>query len=193
MKSKKFAEESHPLFTDDLVRIILDEATIQAKVQELADLISSEYEGVGKDELVVVGVLKGSFIFMADLCRKLSVHHSVDFIALSSYGRSGSLHTGNVRMLMDVRENLEGKHVLIVEDILDSGYTLDYLIRNFKTRKPKSLKTIAFLRKPDCVKIDVEMDYIGFDIPDVWVVGYGLDLAEEYRTLPFLAEIKPIA
>ncbi len=192
MESKKNVAESHALFTEDLVRIILDEETIQSRVQELATAISEEYRGVGPDELVIVGVLKGSFVFMADLCRRLEVHHSVDFIALSSYGLSGSTRTGNVRMLMDVRENLAGKHVLIVEDILDSGYTLDYLIQNFQTRRPKSLKTIAFLRKPDCVEIDVELDYIGFDIPNVWVVGYGLDLSEQYRTLPFLAEIKPV-
>lgn len=177
-----------PPLQDDLIRVLIDADTIQRKVSELARTISDDYKEI--DKLVVVGVLKGSFIFTADLCRQLGVNHSVDFIALSSYG-SGAKATGNVRMIMDVRENLAGKHVLIVEDILDSGYTLDYLKRNFETRRPASLKTIALLNKQDRREVEVDLDYMGFDIPDVWVVGYGLDYAERFRTLPYIAEMEP--
>ncbi len=178
-----------PPLKEDLIRVLIDADTIQRKVSELARQISEDHKS--DETLVVVGVLKGSFIFAADLCRQLEVDHIVDFIALSSYGSTAKA-TGNVRLIMDVRENLAGKHVLIVEDILDSGYTLDYLKRNFETRKPASLKTIALLNKQERREVDVTLDYVGFDIPDVWVVGYGLDYAEKYRTLPYIAEMKPV-
>jgi hypoxanthine phosphoribosyltransferase len=179
-----------PPLTSDLVRVLIDADTIQNRVEELAKIITEDYQHV--DELVLVGVLKGSFIFMSDLARRLGIPHTVDFIALSSYGNS-ERSSGNVRMIMDVRENLAGRHVLIIEDILDSGYTLEYLIRNFESRRPESLKTVALLDKPDRRIVNVELDYLGFEIPDVWVVGYGLDYAEKYRTLPYIAEMKPIA
>ncbi|MGM0432970.1 MAG: hypoxanthine phosphoribosyltransferase [Spirochaetota bacterium] len=176
-----------PPLKDDLVRVLIDASTIERRVSELARQITQDYrEG---EHIVVIGVLKGSFVFMADLCRQLGVDHSVDFIALSSYG-STAKSTGNVRMIMDVRENIAGKHVLIVEDILDSGYTLDYLKRNFETRQPASLRTVALLNKQERREVDITLDYMGFDIPDVWVVGYGLDFAEKYRTLPYIAEMK---
>ncbi|MCF7933639.1 MAG: hypoxanthine phosphoribosyltransferase [Spirochaetia bacterium] len=178
-----------PPLKEDLIRVLIDADTIQRRVSELARQINRDYADV--DKIVVVGVLKGSFIFAADLCRALEVNHSVDFIALSSYGSTAKA-TGNVRLIMDVRENLADKHVLIVEDILDSGYTLDYLKRNFETRKPASLKTIALLNKQDRRVVDITLDYMGFDIPDVWVVGYGLDYAEQYRTLPYIAEMRPV-
>ena len=113
----------------------------------------------------------------------------IDFIAVSSYGK-GSETTGNVRLLMDTRENLENHHVLIVEDILDTGYTLDYLVRNFKARGTKSVNTTVLLEKPDRHVVHVDLKYVGFTIPDVWVVGYGLDYGEQYRTLPYIAEMK---
>lgn len=178
-----------PPLAQGLVRVLIDADTIERKVAQLAREITASYDP--EDRLVVVGVLKGSFIFAADLCRQLGLDHSVDFIALSSYGSTAKA-TGNVRLIMDVRENLADKHVLIVEDILDSGYTLDYLKRNFETRKPKSLKTIALLNKPDRREVEVELDFKGFDIPDVWVVGYGLDYAEKFRTLPYIAEMAPV-
>jgi len=178
-----------PPLSDDLIRVLIDADTIERKVYELAQNISIDHND-GK-ELVVVGVLKGAFVFTADLCRQLSIPHSVDFIALSSYGNTSET-TGNVRLIMDVREDLADKHVLIVEDIMDSGYTLDYLKRNFSTRNPASLKTVALLSKPERRLIDVEPDYLGFEIPDVWVVGYGLDYAELHRTLPYIAEMKPV-
>jgi len=174
----------------DLVRVLIDDEPIQRRLDDLEQSINKEYEGIA-ESLILVGVLKGSFIFLADLCRKLKVPHVIDFISLSSYG-SSSQSTGNVRMIMDTRENLEGRHVMIVEDILDSGYTLDYLCRNFAARNPASLKTVVLLDKPERRKVDVELDYIGFEIPDVWVVGYGLDYAERYRTLPYIAQMVPV-
>jgi hypoxanthine phosphoribosyltransferase len=179
-----------PPLTKDLVRVLIDADTIQRRVNELAHQINKDYEGI-KESLILVGVLKGSFIFLSDLCRKLNVPHVIDFISLSSYGATTQA-TGNVRMIMDTRENLEGRHVMIIEDILDSGYTLDYLCRNFAARNPASLKTAVLLDKPQRRKVDVELDYIGFEIPDVWVVGYGLDYAERYRTLPYIAEMVPV-
>ena len=179
-----------PPLTKDLIRVLIDADTIQRRVSELAQQINKTYAGM-QGTLILVGVLKGSFIFLADLCRKLEIPHVVDFISLSSYA-SGSQTTGNVRMIMDTRENMEGRHVMIVEDILDSGYTLDYLCRNFLTRKVASLRTAVLLDKPERRKVDVKLDYVGFQIPDVWVVGYGLDYAEKYRTLPYIAEMVPV-
>jgi hypoxanthine phosphoribosyltransferase len=178
-----------PPLSSGLVRVLIDADTIQRRVTELARIITNDYKDV--KDLVLVGVLKGSFILLSDLSRKLGVTHTIDFIALSSYGNSEK-SSGNVRMIMDVRENLADKHVLIIEDILDSGYTLDYLKRNFESRRPASLKTVALLDKPERRVVEVEVDYLGFEIPDVWVVGYGLDYAEKYRTLPYIAEMKPV-
>ncbi len=177
-----------PALTKDLARVLIDADTISRRVDELAHQINEAYADI-EGRLILVGVLKGSFILTADLCRKLKVPHVVDFIALSSY--QGDRTSGNVRLLMDTRENMEGKHVLIIEDILDSGYTLDYLIRNFNARKPASVKTLVLLDKPDRHTVPVEIDYMGFTIPDVWVVGYGLDYNERYRTLPYIAEMYP--
>ncbi len=173
-----------PPLSDDLVSVLIDADTIQRKVSELAQRISADYKEC--KELVVVAVLKGAFIFAADLCRQLSIAHTVDFIALSSYGNR-DYTSGNVRLIMDVRENLANKDVLIVEDILDSGHTLSYLARNFAARQPSSLKTAALVSKPDRLITDIKLDYLGFEIPDVWVVGYGLDYAEQHRTLPYIA------
>ena len=178
-----------PALTEDLVRVLIDADTINRRVDELARQISADYKG-SEGTLILVGVLKGSFIFIAALARKLNVDHVVDFIALSS---SQGDHSGNVRLLMDTRENMEDKHVLIIEDILDSGNTLDYLIRNFKTRNPKSVRTAVLLDKPDRHVVPVDIDYIGFTIPDVWVVGYGLDYNEKHRPLPYIAEMYPQA
>lgn len=177
-----------PALTKDLARVLIDADTISRRVDELAHQINEAYADI-EGRLILVGVLKGSFILTADLCRKLTVPHVVDFIALSSY--QGDRTSGNVRLLMDTRENMEGKHVLIIEDILDSGYTLDYLIRNFNARKPASVKTLVLLDKPDRHTVPVEINYMGFTIPDVWVVGYGLDYNERYRTLPYIAEMYP--
>ena len=172
---------------DELERILIDSATIERRVNDLALQVSTDYADAG--QIIVVGVLKGSFIFMSDLCRRLTIPHRIDFIALSSYGQTATA-TGVVRMLMDLKINIAGRHVLVVEDIVDSGYTLDYLMRNLSTRNPASLRTCVLLSKPDRRKVEISVDYLGFEIPDVWVVGYGLDYADTHRTLPFIAELK---
>jgi len=171
---------------NDLARILVSADSIQTRVQELADQISYDYRNV--ERLYIIGILKGAFIFMADLCRKLSVPHKVDFMAVSSYGKTTS--TGAVRLLMDLREPIEGQHTMIVEDIADSGHTLSYLFHVLQGRNPASLKTCVLLRKQR-QGYNIPVDYLGFDIPDAWVVGYGLDYADMYRTLPYIAELKP--
>lgn len=168
--------------------ILISEEAIQSRVLELAEQISSDYDD-GSD-LVMVGVLKGSFIFLADLSRRLTIPRTIEFIAVSSYG-SGSVSSGAVRLVMDVRGNIEGKHVLIVEDIVDTGHTLKYLIGMMKSHRPASVRTAALVRKAERAEVDVDVDYLGFDIGDEWVVGYGLDFAEQNRSLPYIGIIKP--
>ena len=168
--------------------VLISEEDIQSRVSELADQISAEYDD--GNEVVMVGVLKGSFIFLADLSRRLSIPRTIEFIAVSSYG-DGSVSSGAVRLVMDVRGNIEGKHVLIVEDIVDTGHTLKYLIGMMKSHRPASIRTAALVRKAESAEVDVTIDYLGFDIGDEWVVGYGLDFAEQNRTLPYIGVIKP--
>lgn len=176
-------KELHP----DLKRIIISSESIQIRVSEIANNISKDY--ADKKNIYIIGILKGAFIFLADLTRELSVPHVVDFMAVSSYGKTAT-SSGAVRIMMDLREPIEGKHVLIVEDIVDTGNTLNYLHRTLKGRKPASLQTCVLLQKKrESQKVPIH--YLGFDIPDVWVVGYGLDYADGYRTLPFIAELKP--
>jgi hypoxanthine phosphoribosyltransferase len=176
--------------SDAIDRVLLDEDAIAARVRRLAAEISDDYANVkyGNDGLVLVGVLKGAFVFLADLTRHLTIPHHVDFIALSSYNRGST--TGEVRLIMDSRINVADRHVLIVEDIVDTGHTLDYLQRTFAARQPASLRSCVFLSKPDRRQVEVEIDYLGFEIPDVWVVGYGLDFADRYRTLPYIGALK---
>ena len=174
----------------DEVEMLISEEEIDAKVRELADSISRDSRDV--DDLVLVGVLKGSFIFLADLARRLEVPNSVEFMALSTYG-DATTTDGAVRMIMDLRRSISGRHVLVVEDIVDTGYTLSYLLRNLAARRPASLRTCALVRKPDGHKVDAPVDYLGFEIPDLWVVGYGLDWAERFRTLPFIGFVTPDA
>jgi len=173
--------------SEAIERILLGEEVIQERVKELAAQVSEDYADV--EELVLVGVLKGSFIFLADLARHLTIPHRVDFIAVSSYNR-GVMSNGAVRLIMDTRSAVTREHILIVEDIVDTGFTLDYLVRNFSARRPASLRTCALLSKPDRREVEVSVDYLGFEIPDVWVVGYGLDFADLYRTLPYIAVLK---
>jgi hypoxanthine phosphoribosyltransferase len=173
---------------NDLARVLIDAQTIERRVAEMAQQVSADFAGV--NQVLVVGVLKGAFIFLADLCRRLTAPHRVDFIALSSYGQTATA-SGVVRMIMDLKINMQGRHVLVVEDIVDSGFTLDYLLRNFATREPAMLRSCVLLSKPERRQVQVDVDYLGFEIPDVWVVGYGLDYADTYRTLPYIAELKP--
>jgi hypoxanthine phosphoribosyltransferase len=172
----------------DSPEVLISEEDIQSRVSELASQISADYDD--GNEVVMVGVLKGSFIFLADLSRRLSIPRTIEFIAVSSYG-NGSVASGAVRLVMDVRGNIEGKHVLIVEDIVDTGHTLKYLIGMLKSHRPASIKTAALVRKAESAEVDVTIDYLGFDIGNEWVVGYGLDYAEQNRTLPYIGVIKP--
>ncbi|MGA9595657.1 MAG: hypoxanthine phosphoribosyltransferase [Acidimicrobiia bacterium] len=166
---------------------LLSSHDIQQRVASLAADIDRTYAGTGT--LVLIGVLKGSFIFLSDLARKLTVPHRVEFIAVTSYGAKESENADPVRLIMDVRHGIGGQDVLIVEDIVDTGHTLAYLKRLFIARDPRSLRTCSLLFKPARTEQDVDIDFLGFSIPDVWVVGYGLDYAERYRTLPYIAEL----
>lgn len=166
---------------------LISESTISNRVDELAAQISADY--ADSSQVYLIGVLRGAFIFLADLSRRLTVEHHVDFIALSSYG-DASTSPGAVRLIMDVRTDLEGRHVLIVEDIVDTGHTLKYLHETLAARHPASLRSVALVRKPDRAEVDVQVDYLGFDIPDVWVVGYGLDFDDRYRTLPYIGQVE---
>jgi hypoxanthine phosphoribosyltransferase len=169
----------------NLAQVVVSTEQIQTRVKELADQISADF--TDRENLYLVGILKGAFIFLADLTRHLTVPHTVDFMALSSYGKSTS--SGAVRILMDLREPIENQHLIIVEDIVDTGQTLKYLQRVLKGRKPASLHCCVLVRKQRD-NLNIPIDYLGFEIPDVWVVGYGLDFADKYRTLPYIAELK---
>lgn len=171
----------------DLERILVTTDEIHVKVKALAEKISYDYRDV--ERIYMIGILKGAFIFLADLCRELTVPHVVDFMAVSSYGKTTT--TGAVRLIMDLREPIDGQHAIIVEDIADSGKTLKYLYQVLQWHNPASLKTCVLLRKRKDM-LDVPIDYLGFDIPDAWVVGYGLDYADRFRTLPYIAELKKV-
>ncbi len=166
--------------------VLFSEDMIQERVRELGCLISADYSDV--EELVLIGVLRGCYIFLADLSRCLKIPRRIDFIAVSSYGHKTT--PGTLRLIMDTRTDIAGKHVLIIEDIVDTGQTLHYLLDMLGTRKPASLKTCTLLRKPDRLEKDVHIDYLGFDIPDLWVVGYGLDYADRYRALPYIGFVE---
>lgn len=166
--------------------VLISEADIAARVDELAARISADYADA--DDLLLVGVLRGAFIFLADLSRKLTIPCAVDFLSVASYVGA---EQGGVRLILDVRKSIEGRDVLLVEDIVDSGHTLDYLARTLAARQPKSLKTCVLTRKPGRLEVDVTVDYLGFDIPDEWVVGYGLDLEDRGRTLPYIGVVEP--
>ncbi len=167
--------------------VLIPEERIHRRVDELAAAISRDHAGA--DDLLLVGVLRGAFIFLADLARRLTVPCAVDFIALSSY--DGSTRAGEVRLVLDVRSSLRDRHVVVVEDIVDSGETLAYLLRAFRAREPASLRTCVLTRKPAGREAGVQVDYLGFEIPDAWVVGYGLDVADRYRTLPYIGTVDP--
>ncbi len=174
--------------SDESPEVLISEDDILRRVDELAAQISTDY--ADKGEIVLIGVLKGAFILLADLSRLLTVPRSIEFIAVSSY-EDGNEPSGAVRLVMDVRGSIQGKHVLIVEDIVDTGHTLHYLIEMLKSREPASIKSCVMLHKEHSTEVDVEIDYLGFTIGDEWVVGYGLDYAEQDRTLPYIGIVKP--
>ena len=163
--------------------ILIDKEALGGRIAELGADISADYQG---RDLLLIGVLKGAVFFMADLMRKLTIPCEVDFMAISSYGASTD-SSGVVRILKDLDINIEGRHVLVVEDIIDSGLTLSYLMRNLESREPATLEVCALLTKPDRREIDVPVRYVGFEIPNRFVIGYGLDFGERYRNLPYVA------
>lgn len=170
----------------DIGSIIYSESDLNERVVALGKQITEDYKG---EKLIVVGVMKGANLFVADLIRKLDLDIILDFIVVSSYGSSTET-TGVIRLLKDLDENIDSEHVLIVEDIIDSGLTLEYLVKNFETRNPKSVKICTLLNKVERRKVDMKVDYIGFQVPDEFIVGYGIDYAERYRNLPYVGILK---
>ncbi|MGM5595319.1 hypoxanthine phosphoribosyltransferase [Corynebacterium glucuronolyticum] len=180
---------SESRYGDEVQKVLLSEEQLQTHIQEMADKVSQEYKDID-DDLILVCVLKGAVYFLTDFSRKLSIPSQMEFMAVSSYGNSTS-SSGVVRILKDLDREIENRHVLIVEDIIDSGLTLSWLVRNLKSRHPASLNVITLLRKPEAQKAKVELLDVGFEIPDEFVIGYGLDFAERYRDLPYVGTLHP--
>ena len=172
----------------DVLRVLLSEEEIRAKCQEMGARISQDYKG---KNLMLVTVLKGAVVFLADLMRALDVPAEIDFMVVSSYGGANTTSTGLVKIVKDLDQDLSGKDVLIVEDILDTGVTLSHLVPMLKLRRPNSVRLCTILSKPSRRKVDIEPDYCGFEVPDEFVVGYGLDYDEKYRNLPYVGVLKP--
>ncbi|PZO98959.1 MAG: hypoxanthine phosphoribosyltransferase [Corynebacterium urealyticum] len=182
------AVPAHP-YGEDIEAVLVTEEDLQVRIQEMADRISEKYRDTEED-LILVCVLKGAVFFLTDFARKLSIPSQLEFMAVSSYGNSAS-SSGVVRILKDLDRDIEGRDVVIVEDIIDSGLTLSWLIRNLQGRQPRSLEVVTLLRKPEVVKAELELFDVGFDIPNEFVVGYGLDFAERYRDLPWVGTLHP--
>ena len=177
------------VFTDDIEQVLIPEAEIQAKLAEIGAKITVDYRD---RSLLLVGVLKGAFVVMADLARHIELPLQFDFMAVSSYG-AATKTSGVVRILKDLDHDLRDRDVLVVEDIVDPGLTLKYLLKNLAGRKPATLEVAALLRKEGIQQVNLDVRYVGFDIPNEFVVGYGLDYAEKYRNLPFIGTLKPSA
>lgn len=171
----------------DIERVLFTEEELKTRVAELGAQITADYQG---KEPVIISVLRGSYIFMADLTRSIDLPCSIDFMAVSSYGK-GTTSSGQVNIIKDLSDSIEGKDVLVVEDILDSGNTLSYLLEILKARHAASIKLCTLLDKPDRRVRDIKADYVGYSVPDLFVVGYGLDYAEKYRNLPYIGVLKP--
>lgn len=171
---------------DNIQEVLFTEEDLQKRVSEIADKINVDYEG---KELVLVGVLKGSVLFAADLIKKVTIPCEIDFMAVSSYGNSTE-SSGVVRILKDLDHSVENKHIILIEDIVDSGITLSYLLEYLKARKASSIEIVSLLNKPARRKADIDVKYIGFDVPDEFIVGYGIDYAEKYRNLPYIGILK---
>jgi hypoxanthine phosphoribosyltransferase len=179
-----------PDLVSDVAEVLLTEAQIEAKVAELGRQISADYAG---RDLTLVSVLKGSLPFMADLMRRVSLPLRIDLMEVSSYGGTATESSGLVRILKDLSAPIEGRDVLLVEDIIDTGLTLNYLIRYLKGKNPRSIKVCSLLNKPARRLVEIPLDYVGFEIPDAFVVGYGLDFGEVYRNLRFVGVLRPEA
>jgi hypoxanthine phosphoribosyltransferase len=183
------------VYDGDIASVLITEEQIREKITDLAVEVAAEYRercpGTGRStDLLLVGVLKGAVMFMTDLARALPLPVQLEFMAVTSYG-SATSSSGVVRILKDLDRDIAGRHVLIVEDIIDSGLTLSWLLKNLESRQPASLQVCTLLRKPDALKVEVPVRYIGFDIPNEFVVGYGLDFAERYRDLPYIGTLDP--
>ncbi len=182
---------AHELYPGDIQSVLLSEEQIHARTAELAAAVARDYgDSLNGEDLLLLTVLKGAVMFVTDLARAIPLPTQLEFMAVSSYGSSTS-SSGVVRILKDLDRDIHDRHVLIVEDIVDSGLTLSWLLRNLATRHPKSLRVCTLLRKPDAVRADVDIEYVGFDIPNEFVVGYGLDYAERYRDLPYIGTLDP--
>ena len=175
------------MYDEAVADVLYSEKDIQAKIDEMAAQIRADYDG---REILMVGVLKGAFMVISDLARALQVPLSIDFMSVASYG-SGTTSSGVVRILKDLDRDIAGQHVLVVEDVIDSGLTLNWLLKNLRSRNPASIEVAALLRKPAAAQVDVPVKYVGFDIENTFVVGYGLDYAERYRNLPYIGTLKP--
>ena len=175
------------MLENDIQEILFTEEQLKNRVGELARQIEADYAG---REIMFIGILRGSFIFMADLCRAVKLPCKLDFMSVSSYG-GGTTSSGQIQIIKDLSEDISGRHVIVVEDILDSGNTLSYLLNILEHRRPASIRLCALLDKPERRTKPVELHYCGFTIPDAFVVGYGLDYAEKYRSLPYIGILKP--
>ena len=175
------------MLEQDIQEILFSEEQLKTRVQEIAHEIERDYQG---KEIMLISVLRGSFIFMADLCRAIDLPCTLDFMSVSSYGK-GTTSSGQVQITKDLSEDITGRHIIVVEDILDSGNTLSYLLKILQHRHPASIRLCTLLDKPDRRVKPVEVHYSGFTIPDAFVVGYGLDYAEKYRNLPYIGVLKP--
>jgi len=176
-------------YGDDVESVLISKDSLQARIQKMADQVSDKYRD-SENDLILVCVLKGAVFFITDFARALTIPSQVEFMAVSSYGNS-TTSSGVVRILKDLDRNIAGRDVLIVEDIIDSGLTLSWLVRNLKNRKPKSLEVVTLLRKPEAIAAKVELLDVGFDIPNEFVIGYGLDYMERYRDLPWVGTLQP--
>ena len=175
------------IFDNDIQEVLFSEEQLKNRVREIARQITADYQG---KEIMLISVLRGSFVFMADLCRAIDLPCTVDFMAVSSYGK-GTKSSGQVQITKDLSEDISDRHIIVVEDILDSGNTLSYLLKILENRHPASIRLCTLLDKPDRRVKPVEVHYSGFTIPDAFVVGYGLDYAEKYRNLPYIGILKP--
>jgi len=169
----------------NLSEILLTKEQIEKRIKEIASEITRDYEG---KDIFLIGILKGCFVFLSDLVKNIKLDTNIDFMMVSSY--EGRQSSGIVRILLDLRQPIEGKDVILVEDIVDTGLTISYLLKTLKTRKPKSIEVCTLLNKPSCRKVNVTLKYVGFDIPNKFVVGYGLDYNEYYRNLPYIGVLK---
>jgi hypoxanthine phosphoribosyltransferase len=175
-------------YRDILLEVLVSEAQLQARIEELGTQVSRDYAG---QDLLLVCILRGGVMFLTDLMRRITIPHAIDFMAISSYGVGARSSSGNVRISLDLQQNIEGRHVLVVEDIVDTGHTIAAVLELLATRRPASLKICALLDKSERREVPVPIHYIGFDIPNKFVFGYGLDVDELFRNLPFIGVVKP--